>query len=215
MSDGIGKYSKEEIDEYNKSLVKRRMTELPPISEPLILNLDMLVSIANEKNIDEDEKQRIEGILRGDGKPVFLIRSIDDLYNFNKTNTVNVNDLNVEFSQDEISIPADCVSDDAVIKASVNIYGKTIELDDWEISEVNRIDKDNVDKFIVKYKSKEANKISFDENSTVTVTINPDSSMKLDTNTFKFKAVKEKYLFIFDKIGFERIWRKNNYERII
>ena len=32
VSDGIGKYSKEEIDEYNKSLVKRRMTELPPIS---------------------------------------------------------------------------------------------------------------------------------------------------------------------------------------
>lgn len=49
---GATKEQKEEIKAYNKMLKEIRKTELPPVSEPLLLNCELLFALADELAID-------------------------------------------------------------------------------------------------------------------------------------------------------------------
>lgn len=74
------KSQQEEIKQYNKLLTGKRKTELPPIYEPLLLNCELLFSLAEELGMPETELQRIDGILHENGEPIFLIEPINAQY---------------------------------------------------------------------------------------------------------------------------------------
>lgn len=51
------KAQQKNLDKYNKSLKEKRETELPSLYEPLILNCDLLFSLADELNISTSEEK--------------------------------------------------------------------------------------------------------------------------------------------------------------
>ena len=53
---------------------------LPPIYEPLVLNLNSLYLLAQELDIPQTEWDRIDGILHENGKDLFLVKPVDLLY---------------------------------------------------------------------------------------------------------------------------------------
>ena len=51
------------IKEFNKWREKERKTELPPVYQPLMLNCDFLVGLANELGITDSEKTKLDNML--------------------------------------------------------------------------------------------------------------------------------------------------------
>ncbi len=66
------KREKEEIKQYNKMLKAERKVALPPVSEALYLNCDLLFALANELNISSSEKRKIDSILHEKDESIFL-----------------------------------------------------------------------------------------------------------------------------------------------
>ena len=78
------KREKEEIKQYNKTLKAERKVALPPVSEALYLNCDLLFALANELNISSSEKRKIDSILHEKDESIFLMQEIDKRYWFEK-----------------------------------------------------------------------------------------------------------------------------------
>ncbi len=74
------KSKKEEIEAYNDACKENRKTELPPISEPLFINLDLLLAIGD---MSASEKTELRSILGATNKPVFLNQQLDISLNLN------------------------------------------------------------------------------------------------------------------------------------
>lgn len=89
------KEEQKQIKAYNKFLKTQRKTELPPIYEPLLLNCELLFALAEERNLTQAEKNKIEGILRGDGNILFLSKVLEDRFSF----THEVMDFEAQFKK--------------------------------------------------------------------------------------------------------------------
>ena len=55
---GTAKDKAKQIKDYNKNLKVARKTELPPVSEPLLLNCDLLFALADQLDISENEQRK-------------------------------------------------------------------------------------------------------------------------------------------------------------
>lgn len=95
---GATKEHKEEIKAYNKMLKEIRKTELPPVSEPLLLNCELLFALADELEIDSTEQARIDKMLHGNGDNLFLTASIDNQFRFDDT-VIDSDAMTVAFDQ--------------------------------------------------------------------------------------------------------------------
>jgi hypothetical protein len=72
------KSQQKELDKLNKSLKEKRKTELPELYEPLVVNCELLFSLANKLGIDSNEKDSINGILSG----VFIVNPVAKKYSY-------------------------------------------------------------------------------------------------------------------------------------
>ncbi|MCF0144987.1 MAG: hypothetical protein HUJ73_00220, partial [Eubacterium sp.] len=79
-TEDLDKDKKKEVEQYNKLLKKERETELAPVYEPLRLNCELLVGLADKLNISPDELKNLDGILHEDGEALFLNPIIDNQY---------------------------------------------------------------------------------------------------------------------------------------
>ena len=104
------KSQQEEIKQYNKLLTEKRKTELPPIYEPLLLNCELLFSLAEELGMPETELQRIDGILHENGEPIFLIEPINAQYSMKSDPDIDSFEKCIVFDGTLLSIPVQLVS---------------------------------------------------------------------------------------------------------
>lgn len=177
MSKDEIKAQQKNLDKLNKSLVEKRKTELPSLYEPLVVNCDLLFSLANELNISDSEKKEIEGIL----SDVFIVDSVKDKYSFSENS-----EYSIDFSKDEIIIPANILTDSSSISVAISSNdGKTIK--DFTLNEVERKDKP-ISSFLAHYNSKELKSYKWSEKDTITITVSNGNSF--DDMTFKYE-VKE------------------------
>lgn len=177
MSEEDKKTQQKYLKKLNKSLKEKRKTELLSLYKPLILNCDLLFSLANKLNISNSEKKEIEGILSG----VFIIDSIKDKYSFGQKAKYSI-----DFNEDEIIVPANILIDSSSISVTINSNeGKIIK--DFTLSEVERKDK-SISSFLAHYESKELKSHKWSEKDTITIKITNGNSF--DNITFKYK-VKE------------------------
>ena len=191
------KEQKKEIESYNKMLKTVRKTELVPISEPLLLNCELLRVIADKREIDKKEKERLDKIIHSDGEALFLNPSIDNLFVFSSTvSDVKEEDIEIEFNGKEIALPAMYLTSDSVIKMSVS--GKDAA-DDWKIEKVNRKKGKPVDTFTAFYKSKKATKEKYNGGETIEITITPSKSVDTQPLKFNYQVKKEKRVGFLDK----------------
>ena len=191
------KAQQKELDKLNKSLKEKRKTELPELYEPLVVNCELLFSLANELGIDSKEKDSISGILSG----VFIVNPVVEKYSF-----VSDYKYSIEYSEDGLVIPANILTASSKISAVVSTGGGTIS--DFVINKVERTDS-SISSFKAHYESKKLKSTDWKVGDTVTFTISNENYSKDIVFVFKVKEVKTgvwdwvKGVFGSDKVLFE------------
>lgn len=190
--------AKKEREQYNKMLKESRKTELAPVSEPLLLNCELLFALADELVIPESEKIKIDQILHKKGEALFLVYPLDSLFWFdNLPETVDADDIEVSFNGSEFVIPAKYVSDDTSISVKV-AGGKELKtFTHWRVTKVERKAKGDLDTFLVTYKCDET---QYSGGEDITITVTPKVGSNAEVYTFTYKTEKPKYLGV--EVGF-------------
>lgn len=156
---------------YNEALKEKRKTELAPVYSPLVLNCDLLFSLANELDINQSEKNRINQILSHSGSHAFLNDYLRDKYSFDH----HTEHCKAQFTEDELIIPAEFLNDETVIHVSVFDSENETIYDDWVIDRVERGSSSFSD-FLAHYKSDKISDQEWSENSKITVELFQDGA---------------------------------------
>ena len=190
---GATKEQKKEIKEYNKLLEEERKKEVPPVSEPLMLNLDLLFALSEKMSISSEQKTTINKMLHPNDEPLFLSTTLDNLYRFNEKNTTLDN---VTFEGDKITVPAMYISDVSQIKITIKSGEKSKSYDDWIVDSVKRdkLDKGkerDITSISATYVSSKAKKYDYKDGDIITVEIKPNPNAEALKIQYKNKRWKK------------------------
>lgn len=200
VSDDATKDEKKQIKEYNKQLNETRETELPPVYEPLKINCEMLFAVADELDIADSEKVKIDGILNASGDEVFMTDTLQNLFTFSP---VDVTD-DAEFDKDTLVLPANLIATDSVISVTVTEDGKSTTYTDWKVKKVER-EADELESFEVTYTSKKIKDQDWSKKTTVKVEIFDAEGTNHEAYVMEFKAKEKKTLGVIKSIVFEQV----------
>lgn len=195
---------KTEIKNYNKMLKEERKTALPPIYEPLMLNCELLFSLASERGINEDKLQNIDEILHENGAALFLTEPIDMLYRTGK-DEYTVPSSSITYVGESIIVPAQYITDSAAITMTVNRNGEKTVLADWTIKKVERKKTDDLSSFIATFSSKSIKKHEFADGDLVHIEIVPKAGSSAYALTCDYNVVAAKFPYVFGKVAFQRV----------
>lgn len=180
------KAEKKRVKAYNKELKKTRKTELPTLYEPLMINCELLFSLADEMNLDAEEKADIDAILKTSTNGIFIVAPINDFYSFGSEQS----QYNLEINENEIVIPANLLTSGSTITVLIRDGDKEEILEDCKISKVERTGS-TIDTFKAHVSSKQFKKYKWTENSEVTVEITYgdayDKSIELEYAVIEFE----------------------------
>ena len=194
----LSKSRKEEIKAYNRMLKDVRQKELAPVSEPLVLNCELLSILADELKIDKSERDRLEKILHPNGSILFLNPFLDSLYSFNSQDSnIDPDSINIEFNGKAIALPAMYMTDDAEI--SISVTDEKSPIGDWVIKSVKRKKGKSVDTFIATYESKNATNVKYEGGEKIKITITPKNLEGLQPLVFNYEVEKSKRVGFLDK----------------
>ncbi len=200
------KREKKEIKEYNKVLKEERETALPPVSEALYLNVDLLFVLAEEIGISEEEQSRIETILHENGDNLFLTQILDNKFWFeNKPENISADEIKISFEEGKLTIPAACVTDRSKIYVTISGAQQDRQIYDWSVTNVKRPEKSkDCSKFLVSYESKTGKDYKYQDGENVTIEVIPIAETFDEKIIFKYNVKPVKKLYVWDKIEFER-----------
>lgn len=198
------KRQKNEIKEYNKINKKEHDKAVPPVYEPLYLNLDLLFGLIEECDIPINSQKKIDNILHENDGMLFLSKSLDDKFWLTReTYSINADSIVVKYDGTSIVIPAYCMTDKSIV---IVRFSQNEEIDDWIISSVERPENTNHYGFKVTLKSEKASNIKYSIGDIVTVKVIPFRNLPEKYYEFKFKYSNwEDYAFGKDIQFFERI----------
>ena len=195
---------KEEIKAYNRMLKETRKTELPPVSEPLLLNCELLFALAEELDVDRAEQERIDRMLHGTVDSLFLSVPIDNRFRF-ESSAIDTAVLAVTCNGKELTLPASLVSGDAVIRVRVvSAEGEETVFDDWTVSKVERKTEGALETFSATYTSASARDYTFRPDATITILVYAGEESAEAAASFTFATTAEKTWLVFDTVGFAR-----------
>lgn len=199
------KREKKEVKQYNKMLKEERKVELPPVSEALYLNCDLLFALANECNISDEEKKDIDAILHGNGECIFLTKALDDRFWFNNSEAeINSEEIDVEFNGKELVIPATCVTNRSSITVSITSKNGNIIIDDWTVVQVTRPKEADCTEFMVKLTSEKGKDYKYQEGEKITISVLPVEDSPENVIEFSYDVITTKKLFVVKEIEFKR-----------
>ena len=197
------KEQKKEIKNYNKWLEEERKVALPPVYQPLVANCDLLFALADQLDVSETEKQKIEEILFSGDTPLFLNESLNTLYHFDKSNSSQ--DYDVKFDGKVFTIPVVILEQGTSLKVTVkNADGDHI-YEEWSVDKVSRGTKGKVETFSATYKNGDIKKQKYSDNATIVLEVTPPSESNYGTLRYEFKAKVSKKFKIIDDITFEMV----------
>lgn len=194
---------KKEIKQYNKLLKEERKTELPPVHEPLLLNCELLFSLADELSISDAEAARINGILHENGAALFLIEPLDALYRLDVTES-DYDEL-VIFDGSKLQIPARLVAEDAAITLAVTYEGEETLFTDWTVEKVERKTEDDLSTFTATYTSKALKDYDFKAGAQIEICVIPKPGTTEDGILCSYDVMAAKKLYVFNEIEFQRV----------
>lgn len=193
------KEEQKNLEKYNKSLKEKRKTECPSLYEPLVLNCDLLFSLAEKLNISDKEKKNIEGMLQTDTNGVFISKPINDMYSFFSKD----NSYTVELKKDEIKIPVELLTEDAVVVVSITDSKGTTVFTDTEVTKVDRKGKD-ISTFVAYVSSKKLKSFKWSAEAKVEISISYGENYEPLKTNFKVAEYKDNSILP-DKVEFECI----------
>lgn len=190
---------KKQIKEYNKMLKELRKTELPPIDDSLLINVKLMLDLANKLNLPDDELKSLDKLIHSNNENLFLVDTIDSNLWASKKSTVAEPDIT--FDRGEITIPANYVCSKSVI--SVKINGKEVgKSEDWVVESVKRKG-GNLADYIVTFKNDAVKDATYQDGDIVVVSILPYNDY-FEATTVSFKTIVKKYIFV-NTYNFEKI----------
>lgn len=205
VPDGSTDSKKKEIENYNKGQAEARKVAVPPVSEALVLNCDLLFSLAEQLNINESEQNKITGILYWHGDALFLNPIVDDLYSFDSKEQIAAETIKITFNGKEIKIPARYLTEGTKLSlGGLDTSGKTFSVDGWTVKSVERKNMGNIDTFIATLTSPEAANIKYPEGTTVWIDFNSYGDDHTPEMRFVF-SVSIKNDLLLRRLVFQRI----------
>ena len=198
---------KDDVKKYNKLIKEERKTALPPVSEALYLNSDLLFELAKKMNVDSAEQKRIENILHEKGDSIFLSKALDDRFWFDKVSeSLDADQIDVSFEGDKFIIPASCVTDRSTVEVNVSGTDGTTKSGKWSVTDVKRPKgvKD-CSVFSVTYEGNKSDKYKFKGGETVTIKVTPVVESPDEFMEFTYNAVAAKKAFVVNDVRFERV----------
>ena len=185
---------------------EERKIALPPVSEALYLNCELLFALAEQRNVPVSEQKRIEAILHESGKDLFLTTNIDNRFWFeDRTARINTNDYATTYEGAKLSVPAACVADRSTLIVSVSgANGETV-LDDWRVTNVDRHNSTSIEAFTVTYESEKAKGYQYKVDDKISIKITPAADHPENYIEFKYRVIPTKVVWVFDSSAFERI----------
>lgn len=198
------KREKDEVNQYNKIIKEERKTALPPVNEALYLNCDLLFALAEQRNVPETEKARIEAILHENGDNIFLTDALDERFWFTSKHEIDEDTINIEYDGKKLVIPATCVTERSVVTVTIfDNSGKTV-LDDWKVTGVKRPNNGGFSEFEATYESEKGKAYKYLAGGLVTIKVVPVAEASDEYLEFEFNVIAIKNLYVFDGIKFER-----------
>ena len=203
---GATKRKQEEVKQYNSLAKERRRVALPPVSEALYLNCDLLFALAEQCEISEAERADVDNILHENGDNIFLTQALDNRFWLGTHNAdFDENSIEVSFDGKAFTIPVSCVTDRSIITATVTGGEGTAVLDEWVVTNVDRHKSTNVADFTATFESKPAKDYKFQVGEKVTIKVIPVAESEDDFIEFSFDVVASKKLVVLDDISFVRV----------
>lgn len=183
---GATKSKKEEIEKYNNGQKKARLTAVPPVSEALILNCDLLFALSEQLDIDS---AKINAILYGNDDVLFLNPIIDNYYRKeNKKEIVPLGDV-IAFNGKEITVPAYLLTENTIISVGgLDNNGKVFSINDWKIKSVDRKDPNDLYSFVATFESSTAANYTYDVGSMVWVNFNATGDERTEDVQISFNV---------------------------
>ena len=180
---------KKEIEQLNKQAEEERKTAIIPISEPMVLNCDLLFSIADILGISPEAQVKIESIIHHNGQPLFLVPAIDNRYWFVKKAALSAAEMEANYENGTFTLPIQCITDTSIIRLNVVSGAKSTEISDWTLNSVTRKEKDNLAQFKAVFRSATAaDKYQFKAGDQLVFTIIPTGNEQDGKYEFIFVA---------------------------
>ena len=200
------KREKEEIKKYNKLLKEQRKVELPPVSEALYLNIELLFALANEMQVSDEEQKRINAILHENGNEIFLTKALDNRFWFGKkSEDINLDEVEISFDGENLSIPAAYIAEGYAIQMTISGGKKDTQIEDWSVKKVKRPKKEKeCSEFVVSFESKKAKDYKYHVGDKITIKVDPVADTPDGNITLNYKVKSSKKFGVFDGIKFER-----------
>ena len=197
---------KKEIENYNKQMEADRKLALPPVYEPLLLNCELLFSLSEKLEINDNAKANVDEILHENGGHLFLIPTLDNEYSFASNKPVDSSAIDISFNGRELVIPAKYVASNSSITVTVTVpeENDVVTFTDWKLTKVERPQKDSLDSFKATFTSEEASKHPYKLDAAITIDIASIQNSKALIG-FEYKTVNTKTDF-FSSIAF---WNSN------
>lgn len=189
---------KKEIEKYNDMLKQVRKVELPPVDNALLINVKLMIDLAHELDLPDSELESLDRLIHGDNRPLFLVDSVDA--NLWASKSVTLEAPEVSFDGERITIPANYVCAESVIRIMVN--GEFVETTNpWAVESVKR--KGALpSEYAVTYSNKDIGDIQFSDGDIVTISVLPYEEY-FDAIEVSFKTVAKKV--IVTSYNFEKI----------
>ncbi len=195
------KEDREAAKAYNEAMQSERKIALPPVYEPLHLNCDLLIALADELDLSDSERKAADNILHGRGSALFL--SIPMVCKYTLSDDAKPDLTSEEISYDvnilgihELSIPVAYLAEGASVEVVINQAAGETKLSSWTVSSVDRSKSNDIGEFIATIECKPEKKIDFKDGDTIEVKVylpgteNQDSRER-DAIVLLFKAIKE------------------------
>lgn len=205
------KDQKAQIKQYNKMLKEARKTELPPVYEPLQLNCDLLLALADKLNVSESEKKKIDNILHPNGETLFLTRPLEAI-SWSDPLEIEMDLAEVDFAGTAIKLPAALISEGVKIEVAITEKGSSTPdiITDWTIASVNRGKGKNTDfdVFTAIFTSEQIKKHDWNPDGKIVITITPKEGSAAESFSVEFKSVGTKNAWY----DYLKVWKGQNNE---
>ena len=203
---GATEQIEQDIEDYNDYMDELRSVELPPLYSPLALNCELLWALADELDVSDAERNRIDQLLHGYDTPCFLNESVDNYYTFGETDS-SASDTEIELSEGEVVIPATLLSENSSITLLLIEGNRQIRITSWSLKKVKRNTEGDISTYNATFVSDSADDHEYVDGSRAILII----STPVGTNTtveerFYFNIDVSTYVWLFDDAEFTQTW---------
>lgn len=197
--EGASEEDKQEIRNLNNILKEEYSSSLPPVSEALMLSIDLLQAVAKAAEINEEE---ITSILDPDDKPLFLNVYLDQMY---RKEAQEISMPEVTYDKKKVTVPVSHLNHDYSIRVTIDRGSDHWVFTDWLITDLKRGDQQDINSYVAELTSDINNLMKFEEDMDVVVEVIPTKTVACEPVIVKYKTVIKKFLFFFKTIRLERL----------